>query len=49
MTDNDVNGWNVLSHINLITAMGAKFVIRLSQNELLKQRNVGNLVADIDR
>ncbi|MDD2898184.1 MAG: acyl carrier protein [Desulfuromonadaceae bacterium] len=49
MTANDVDGWDSLSHVNLITTIEAKFNIRFSQKELLKQRNVGNLVADIDR
>ena len=49
MTAHDVDGWDSLSHVNLITAIEAKFAIRFSQKELLKQRNVGNLIADIDR
>ncbi len=47
-TANDVDGWDSLSHVNLITAIEGKFAIRFSQKELLKQRNVGNLIADID-
>jgi len=49
MTANDVDGWDSLSHVNLITTIEAKFNIRFTQKELLKQRNVGNLIADIDR
>ncbi|GAM11878.1 acyl carrier protein [Geobacter sp. OR-1] len=49
MTANDVDGWDSLSHVNLITTIEAKFNIRFSQKELLKQRNVGNLIDDIDR
>lgn len=49
MTANDVNGWDSLSHVNLITTIEARFNIRFTQKELLKQRNVGNLIADIDR
>lgn len=49
MTANDVDGWDSLSHVNLITTIEAKFSIRFSQKELLKQRNVGNLIDDIDR
>lgn len=49
MTARDVDGWDSLSHVNLITAIEAKFAIRFSQKELLKQRNVGQLIADIDR
>lgn len=49
MSANDVDGWDSLSHVNLITTIEAKFNIRFTQKELLKQRNVGNLIADIDR
>lgn len=48
-TSNDVDGWDSLSHVNLITTVEAKFGIRFTQKELLKQRNVGDLIADIDR
>ncbi|MFA7060552.1 MAG: acyl carrier protein [Pedobacter sp.] len=49
MTANDVDGWDSLSHVNLITTIEAKFGMRFSQKELLKQRNVGNLIDDIER
>jgi len=49
MTANDVEGWDSLSHVNLITTIEAKFNIRFSQKELLKQRSVGDLIIDIDR
>lgn len=48
MTANDVDGWDSLSHINLITTVEAKFGIRFTQKELFKQRNVGDLLSDID-
>ena len=47
-TANDVDGWDSLSHINLITAIEMKFNLRFTQKELLRQRNVGDLIADID-
>ena len=49
MTANDVDGWDSLSHVNLITTIEAKFNIRFTQKELLKQRSVGDLIADIER
>lgn len=49
MTANDVDGWDSLSHVNLITAIEAKFNIMFSQKELLKHRNVGDLINDIER
>jgi len=49
MTANDVDGWDSLSHVNLITTIEAKFDIRFTQKELLKQRKVRDLISDIDR
>jgi acyl carrier protein len=49
MTANDVDGWDSLSHVNLITTIEVRFNIRFSQKELLKQRNVSDLIADIER
>jgi acyl carrier protein len=49
MTANDVDGWDSLSHVNLITTIEAKFNILFSHKELLVQRNVGDLIAGIDR
>lgn len=49
LTANDVDGWDSLSHVNLVTTVEAKLAIRFTQKELLKQRNVGDLLADIDR
>ncbi|GFE60484.1 acyl carrier protein [Geobacter sp. AOG2] len=46
---NDIDGWDSLSHVNLVTTIEAKFNIRFTQKELLKQRNVGDLIADIER
>ena len=48
-TANDVEDWDSLTHMNLITAIEAKFKIRFSQKELLNQRNVGDLIADINQ
>jgi acyl carrier protein len=43
MTANDVDGWDSLSHVNLITAVEAKFKIRFNQKELLTMKNIGDL------
>jgi acyl carrier protein len=42
-TANDVDGWDSLSHVNLVLAVEAKFKIRFTQRELLTFRNVGDL------
>ena len=49
MTADDVDGWDSLSHVNLVIATEAKFGIRFTKKDLLKQRNVGDLIADIER
>ncbi len=49
MTANDIDGWDSLSHVNLITTVEAKFNIRFSQKDLLTQRNIGDLIDDIER
>jgi acyl carrier protein len=47
-TANDVDGWDSLSHINLIVAIEAEFNIRFSQKELLTFKNVGDLLKSIE-
>ncbi len=49
MTSNDVDGWDSLSHVNLIITIEAKFGISFTQKELLRQKNVGNLIDNIER
>ena len=44
MTANDVDGWDSLSHVNLIVAIETKFAIRFSHKELLTFKNVGDLL-----
>jgi acyl carrier protein len=48
-TANDVEGWDSLSHANLIVAVEHQFAIRLAQREILALRNVGDLAAAIER
>ena len=49
MTANDVDGWDSLSHVNLIVALEAKFGIRFAQKDLLTFKNVGDLLNCIDK
>ena len=46
-TANDVDGWDSLSHINLILAVETKFRIKFSQKELLIFKKVGDLLGCI--
>ena len=48
MTANGVDGWDSLSHINLITAVEATFAIRFSQRELPTFKHIGNLLRNIE-
>ncbi len=46
-TANDIDGWDSLSHVNLIVAIESKFGIKFSQKELLTFRTVGDLLSSI--
>jgi acyl carrier protein len=43
-TANDIDGWDSLSHVNLIVAVEAGFGIRFAHREILTFRNVGDLL-----
>lgn len=43
MTANDVDGWDSLSHVNLIMAIEGRFNIRFTQKELLSFKYVEDL------
>ena len=47
MTANDVDGWDSLSHVNLIVSIESEFKITFSHKELLTFKNVGSLLASI--
>lgn len=49
MTAHDVDGWDSLSHVNLIVAIETKFGIKFPQKELLTFKNVGDLLQSIRR
>lgn len=48
MTTHDIDGWDSLSHVNLITAVELRFNIRFTQKELLSMKNVGYLASTIE-
>jgi len=48
MTANDIEGWDSLSHVNLIVAVETKFNIRFNQKELLTFKNIGDLLRCIE-
>lgn len=47
-TANDVDGWDSLTHINLIMAVESLFRIQFSPKELGSLRNVGDLLRVIE-
>ena len=49
MTADDVDGWDSLSHVNLIVTIETRFNIKFNQKELLTFKNVGDLMASIER
>jgi acyl carrier protein len=44
MTANDVDQWNSLTHMLLITEIEKEFQIRFKLKELNKMRNVGDMI-----
>lgn len=48
-TANDIDGWDSLSHSNLIVAVENFFRIRFTQKELMTFKNVGDLIISIER
>lgn len=44
LTANDVDHWDSLSHMMLITEIENKFLIKFKLKELNKMRNVGDMI-----
>jgi acyl carrier protein len=47
-TSNDIEGWDSLSHTNLVVAVEKHFAIRFKSSEILKWKNVGEMMASIE-
>lgn len=47
-TANDIEGWDSLSHITLITAVEVLFNIKFTNKEIMTLRNVGEMVQTIN-
>lgn len=45
---NDVDGWDSLSHVNVVVAVEAHFGIRFTPREALTFRNVGDMARAVD-
>ncbi len=48
-TADDVEGWDSLSHVNLIMAVENRFNIRFSQKEVISFKNVGDLAKCVEK
>lgn len=48
MTSSDVEDWDSLSHINLISDIGAQFGITFTTDEILNTKNVGEFIKIIE-
>lgn len=46
-TASDVDGWDSLSHIQLIVAIEKEFKIKFSSKEILSWKNVGELLNSV--
>ena len=49
MTARDIDGWDSLTHVNLIVAAEKKFNISFSTKEVASLRNVGDFLRLIDK
>jgi acyl carrier protein len=47
LTADDVDGWDSLSHVNLIVTIEIRFNIKFAQKEILSFKNVGDLMSCI--
>ncbi|MFH0867065.1 MAG: acyl carrier protein [Bacteroidota bacterium] len=46
-TTNDIDGWDSLSHVNLVVAIEKYFGIKFKSSEIMKWKNVGQMQESI--
>ena len=47
-TANDIDGWDSLSHVNLVVAIEKGFGIRFKNAEIMRWKNVGQMFDSIE-
>lgn len=47
MSSAHIDGWDSMSHVNLILEVEDTFQIEFSKKELMKQKNIGDLLSNI--
>jgi acyl carrier protein len=48
MTANDVDGWDSMSHLQLIVSVEKEFGIKITGAEVMRLKNVGDLLGLVD-
>ena len=48
-TAQDVNGWDSLTHVEIISEMEKRFGLRFSLKEMLSWRNVGKMLDTLEK
>ncbi|HEX7506486.1 MAG TPA: acyl carrier protein [Polyangia bacterium] len=48
MTPNDIDGWDSMAHVNLVSAVQLRFKIKFENKELRSIRTVGDLAKLVD-
>ena len=48
-TAKDIDGWDSVTHISLLSAIENEFGMEFSMGEAVKMKNVGDMVAIIER
>lgn len=48
MTASDIEDWDSLSHIQLIASVEQKFHIKFTMKEILRMKNVGDIITLIE-
>ena len=47
-TANDIDGWDSLSHVNLVVSIERHFKIKFKSSEIIRWKNVGQMLVNID-